>query len=61
VFFVSEMVHRARFNCFSEARIWYNRGNQDRLPGDPHENVIVRSNECFEEVTAHPIPSDLEA
>jgi hypothetical protein len=55
------VVHRARFNFFSEARIWYNRGNEDRLPGDPHENVIVLSNEFFEEITAHPIPTDLEA
>jgi len=31
------------------------------LPGDPDENVIVLSNEFFEEVTAHPIPADLEA
>jgi hypothetical protein len=57
----AKVVHRARFNFFSEARIWYNRGNEDRLPGDPHENVIVLSNEFFEEVTAHPIPTDLEA
>jgi hypothetical protein len=32
----AKVVHRARFNFFSEARIWYNRG-KDRLPGDPHE------------------------
>ena len=57
----AKVVHRARFNFFSEARIWYNRGNEDRLPSDPHENVIVLSNEFFEEVTAHPIPTDLEA
>ena len=29
--------------------------------GEPYENVIVLSNEFFEEVTAHPIPADLEA
>ena len=57
----AKVVHRARFNFFSEARIWYNRGNEDRLPGDPHENVIVLSNEFFEEVTAQPFPKDLEA
>jgi hypothetical protein len=28
---------------------------------EPYENVIVLSNEFFEEVTAHPIPTDLEA
>ena len=57
----AKVVHRSRFNFFSQARIWYNRGNEDRLPGDPHENVIVLSKEFFEEVTAHPIPTDLEA
>jgi hypothetical protein len=57
----AKVVHRSRFNFFSEARIWCNRGNEDRLPGDPHENIIVLSNEFFEEVTAHPIPTDLEA
>jgi hypothetical protein len=43
----AKVVHRARFNFFSEARSWYNRGNEDRLPADPHENVIVLSNEFF--------------
>jgi hypothetical protein len=57
----AKVVHRARFNFFSEARIWYNRENEDRLLGEPYENVIVLSNEFFEEVTAHPIPTDLEA
>ena len=57
----AKVVHRARFNFFSEAQIWYHRANEDRLLGDPYENVIVLSNEFFEEVTAHPIPTDLEA
>jgi hypothetical protein len=57
----AKVMHRARFNFFSEARIWYNRGNEDRLIGEPYENVIVLSSEFFEEVTAHPIPTDLEA
>ena len=46
---------------FSEAWIWYNRGDEDRLLGEPYENIIVLSDECFEEVTAQPIPTDLEA
>jgi len=57
----AKVVHRARFNFFSEARIWYNRGSEDRLLGEPYENVIVLSDEFFEEVTSHPIPTDLEA
>jgi hypothetical protein len=55
----AKVVHRARFNFFSEARIWYNRGNEDRLLGEPYENVIDLSNEFFEEVTAQPFPTDL--
>jgi hypothetical protein len=57
----AKVVHRARFNFFREARIWYNRGNEGLLLGEPYENVIVLSNEFFEEVIAHPIPTDLEA
>jgi hypothetical protein len=44
----AKVVHRGHFNFFSEARIWYNRGNEDRLPGDPHENVIVLRDEFFQ-------------
>lgn len=44
-----------------EARIWYSPDpNQALLPGG-FENEIVLSNEFFREVTAHSIPTDLEA
>jgi hypothetical protein len=36
-------------------------GGMRKLPGEPYENVIVLSDEFFEEVTVHPIPTDLEA
>lgn len=55
------VMHRARFNFMREARIWYSRDpNQDTLPGG-FENEIVLSDEFFREVTAHAIPTDLEA
>lgn len=55
------VMHRARFNFMREARIWYSRDpNQDTLPG-AFENEIVLSDEFFREVTAHAIPTDLEA
>jgi len=57
----AKVVHRARFNFFSEARIWYNRTSDERGPSDGFENVIVLSDEFFQEVMAHPIPTDLEA
>jgi hypothetical protein len=55
------VVHRARFNFMSEARIWYSRDpDQKLLPGDC-QNVIVLSDEFYREILDHPIPTDLEA
>ena len=57
----AEVVHRARFNFMTEARIWYSRDlAQKNLPGDCR-NTIVRSDEFYREITGHPIPTDLEA
>jgi hypothetical protein len=56
----AKVVHRARFSFLREAQIWCNHG-ADHLLGDGFANVITLSNEFYEEVTAHPIPSDLEA
>ena len=56
----AKVVHRARFNFFSEARIWYNRTPDDRVLSQGFENTIVLSDEFFQEVIAHPIPTDLE-
>ncbi len=55
------VVHRARFNFMTEARIWYSRDlEQALLPGDC-QNVIVLSEEFYREISSHPIPTDLEA
>ena len=55
------VVHRARFNFMSEARIWYSRDPEQRLlPGDC-QNLIVLSDEFYREILDHPIPTDLEA
>ncbi len=55
------VVHRARFNFMSEARIWYSRDPDQRLlPGDC-QNMIVLSDEFYREILDHPIPTDLEA
>jgi hypothetical protein len=55
------VVHRARFNFMSEARIWFSRDPEQRLlPGDC-QNMIVLSDEFYREILAHPIPADLEA
>jgi len=45
----------------TEARIWYSRDpDQKFLPGDC-QNLIVLSEEFYREISAHPIPTDLEA
>ena len=55
------VVHRARFNFMSEARMWYSRETrQVTLPGNFH-NEIVLSQEFFQELMSHPIPTDIEA
>ena len=55
------VIHRARFNFMSEARIWYSRDPEQRLlPGDC-QNMIVLSDEFYREILSHPIPTDLEA
>jgi hypothetical protein len=54
------VIHRARFNFMSEARIWYFRDSDQRLlPGDC-QNMIVLSDEFYREILSHPIPTDLE-
>src|SRR5204863_5701342 len=57
----AKVVQRARFNFFREAQIWYNRVADESVPSANVENVIVLSDELFQEIMAHPIPTDLEA
>jgi replication initiator protein len=55
------VIHQARFNFMSEARIWYARDpGQQTLPGEC-QNEIVLSTEFYDEIMAHPVPADLEA
>jgi hypothetical protein len=55
------VVHRARFNFMTEARIWYSHDPEQKLlPGDC-QNKIVLSEEFYREIQSHPIPTDLEA
>ena len=54
----AKVVQRSRFNFLRELHIWYNRRNGD-IPAE-FGNVIVLSDEFYQEVTAHPIPTDLE-
>lgn len=55
------VIHRARFNFMTEARIWYSTDlDQTLLPGDC-QNMIVLSDEFYRETLNHPIPTDIEA
>jgi hypothetical protein len=57
----AKVVQRSRFNFLREAQIWYNRQPDQRALGEDFENVIVLSDEFYQEIICHPIPTDLEA
>jgi hypothetical protein len=44
-----------------EAQIWYSRSPEQRPISSEFENVIVLSDDFYQEVLAHPVPNDLEA
>lgn len=55
------VIHQSRFNFMTEARIWYSRDAfQETLTGG-FENTIVLSDEFYQEIMSHGIPTDLEA
>jgi len=56
----ANVVQRSRFNFFREARNWYNRTSDHGALEERFENVIALSDEFFQEVMEHPIPTDLE-
>jgi hypothetical protein len=55
------VVHRARFNFITEARIWYSKDFDQRLLDGDCQNMIGLSDEFYREILSHPIPTDLEA
>jgi len=57
----AKVVHRSRFNFLSEAQIWYSRDLEQPPLSDEFANVVVLSEEFYREISAHPIPTDLEA
>ena len=57
----SKVIYRARFNFLRETQIWYNRDHQQLPDSREFENVVVLSDEFYQEILAHPIPADLEA
>jgi hypothetical protein len=57
----ARVVHRCRFNFLREVQIWYNRNSLPDSGGEDFENVIVLSDEFYNEILAHPIPTDVDA
>src|SRR5215469_1830961 len=57
----ARVIQRSRFNFLSEAQIWYNRDPAQEVLSADFENVVVLSDEFYNEVIAHPIPADIEA
>ncbi|HEX4163905.1 MAG TPA: replication protein RepA [Bryobacteraceae bacterium] len=57
----TKLVQRTRFNFLREAQIWYNRRSDQPVLSDEFENVVVLSDDFYREISAHPIPTDLDA
>lgn len=55
------VVHQARFNFMTEARIWYSRNPDEALLPGECQNMVLLSDEFYREILDHPIPTDLEA
>ena len=56
-----KVIQRARFNFLREAQIWYSRTPDQRILSAEFENVIMLSDDLYQEIVAHPVPNDLEA
>lgn len=57
----AKLFSRARFHFVRETHIWFDRNSLQTHPAVNRENVIVLSDEFFQEIIEHPIPTDLEA
>jgi hypothetical protein len=57
----AKVIQRSRFNFMREAQIWYSRTPEQRPISSEFENVIVLSDDFYQEILAHPLPNDLEA
>src|SRR5215470_11891093 len=57
----ARVVQMARFAFLREAQIWYKRGSNGEASLQARENIVVLSEEFYQEILAHPIPTDLEA
>ncbi len=56
----TKLFSKARFHFVRATHIWYDRGTLTTCSPSCGENVIELSEEFFQEIIAHPIPTDLE-
>ena len=56
----ASLLQRCRFNFMREAQIWYTRTPDQRVLSADFENIIVLSDEFYQELVSHPVPNDLE-
>ena len=57
----AKVVQRSRFNFMREAQIWYTRTADQRVLSTDFENLIMLSDDFYQEIMTHPVPNDLEA
>ncbi len=57
----AKVVQRSRFSFMRQAQIWYSRSPEQRPISSEFENVVVLSDDFYQEILAHPVPNDLEA
>ena len=57
----ARVISKGRFNFLREAKLWYSRDIETVAIGEGFENEIVLSEEFYGEISAHRIPTDLEA
>jgi hypothetical protein len=55
----AKVVQRSRFNFLREARIWYNRDSDQCVLSEEFENTVVLSDDFYNEIAMHPIPTHL--
>lgn len=58
---LAKVVQRSRFSFMREAQIWYSRSPEQRPISSDFENVVVLSDDFYQEILAHSVPNDLEA
>jgi hypothetical protein len=57
----ARVISKGRFNFLRQAKLWYSRDIETVAIGEDFENEIVLTDEFYNEINSHRIPTDLEA